>query len=65
MNPIQETAISCPYCGEGITILIDGSVQEQQYIEDCEVCCQPMDIRVRLSANGEGQVEARHEDDAC
>jgi hypothetical protein len=63
MNPLQETTVSCPYCGENITVLVDGSVQEQQYIEDCEVCCQPMNIQVRISDNGEFQVEARHEND--
>jgi transcription elongation factor Elf1 len=63
MNPLQETTVSCPYCGENITVLVDGSVQEQQYIEDCEVCCQPMNIQVRISSNGEFQVEARHEND--
>ena len=63
MDPLQESAISCPYCGESITVLIDGSVEEQQYIEDCQVCCQPMVIHVQISADGEYRVEARHEDE--
>ena len=63
MNLIQEMWIICPYCGEHITILTDGSVEEQQYIEDCQVCCRPMDIRVSVSANGRCQVEVRAEND--
>jgi hypothetical protein len=63
MNLLQENAISCPYCGEMITILVDGSVDEQQYIEDCQVCCRPIDIRVSVSANGSCQIEARDEND--
>jgi hypothetical protein len=63
MDLLQETAINCPYCGESITILVDGSLQEQQYIEDCQVCCKPMVIHQRISANGQCQVEARHEDE--
>ena len=60
---LQESSIACPYCGEVITILLDGSVQEQQYIEDCQVCCQPMDIRVTVSADDRCHVEARAEND--
>ena len=39
-----ETAVECPYCGEPITLLIDPSVPQQHYIEDCQVCCQPMQV---------------------
>lgn len=63
MNLLQESLISCPYCGEAITILVDNSIEEQQYIEDCQVCCRPMDIRVRVSADGSYQVEARNENE--
>jgi len=63
MNLLQENTISCPYCGEMITILVDGSVEEQQYIEDCQVCCRPIDIRISVSANGSCQIEARDEND--
>lgn len=63
MNLLREAGISCPYCGELITILVDGSLEEQQYIEDCQVCCQPMDIHVRVSFDGNFRVEARHEND--
>lgn len=63
MNLLQESAISCPYCGEEITILVDESVEEQQYIEDCQVCCRPIDIRVIVSASGSCQIEARDEND--
>ena len=36
-----------PYCGETITLLLDLSVEEQTYIEDCSVCCQPMTVSYR------------------
>jgi len=36
--------VSCPYCGETITVFLDLSVESQSYIEDCSVCCQPMTI---------------------
>jgi len=32
----------CPYCGERIEVLLDCSIDEQEYIEDCFVCCRPI-----------------------
>ncbi len=37
-----EQKISCPCCGEMIPILLDLSLTEQNYVEDCSVCCQPL-----------------------
>jgi len=49
VDVIREHGFDCPYCGEPITMLLDLSENgEQDYIEDCEVCCRP--IRVRLEA---------------
>jgi len=46
---LETTAeVSCPYCGEAITLLLDLSVEEQSYIEDCSVCCQPMNVSYRV-----------------
>lgn len=64
MEVLQELNISCPYCGETIAIMVESSLEEQQYIEDCQVCCKPMVICVQPSANGQSVVEARGEDDA-
>ena len=55
MLPIET--IHCPYCGETIEIEIDSSEQRQQYIEDCRVCCRPINIDVWTDA--EGRVELR------
>jgi hypothetical protein len=63
LNLLQENIISCPYCGELITILVDGSLEEQHYIEDCQVCCRPINIRVNISADGSSLIEARSEND--
>lgn len=42
---LEDTAeVSCPYCGETITLVLDLSVEHQTYIEDCSVCCQPMTV---------------------
>lgn len=39
-----EKRIRCPWCGESIDIVIDLSAGGQSYIEDCQVCCQPIEI---------------------
>mgnify|MGYP001822988817 FL=1 len=63
MEMIQEATIHCPYCGEPISILLDGSVDEQEYIEDCQVCCKPIVLHVQASTNGRCRVEARDENE--
>jgi hypothetical protein len=40
--------IQCPYCGESIDLLVDTSVDHQRYIEDCTVCCRPIEIDVTV-----------------
>ena len=46
----QTTAdVVCPYCGEGVTIAVDpGGGSAQEYVEDCEVCCRPWNVRLRF-----------------
>ncbi len=52
--------ITCPYCWETINITVDGSVPEQQYIEDCQVCCNPIELVVMFDAGGKPSVTARN-----
>ena len=52
--------ISCPYCGEQIDILVDPSITEQSYIEDCQVCCRPLVLSVTVR-DDEAWAEARPE----
>lgn len=60
---IAEKTIDCPYCGEPITILVDPSVAEQEYVEDCQVCCRPIEVAVRGSDDDGFDVSVRAEDD--
>ncbi len=52
MNTIDTAYIDCPYCGEQIELLIDCSINVQEYIEDCEICCKPINLRVDIDGNG-------------
>lgn len=45
---IEEEVVNCPSCGEAVALAIDTSAgEEQEYTEDCAVCCRPMDVFVR------------------
>mgnify|MGYP000276798558 FL=1 len=41
-----EHFFQCPYCWQEISMLLDKSVLSQSYIEDCEVCCNPIQITI-------------------
>jgi hypothetical protein len=62
MLPIEP--IQCPYCGETIDIVVDDSVDHQQYVEDCHVCCRPINIAVAVEEDGTFAVQAWAENDA-
>lgn len=47
-----EHFFTCPYCLESISMLLDPSQTKQIYIEDCEVCCNPIELKV-IFFNGE------------
>ena len=52
MNHTDTAFTHCPYCGEEIEIVVDGSVDHQQYVEDCSVCCRPIVFEVWRDAAG-------------
>tara|TARA_Y100000815_G_scaffold239808_1_gene234925 strand:- start:431 stop:625 length:195 start_codon:yes stop_codon:yes gene_type:complete len=43
---MEEHFFQCPYCWEEISMLLDTSVRRQVYVEDCEVCCNPIELTV-------------------
>jgi len=43
---MQEHFFQCPYCWESISFLVDISQNYQKYIEDCEVCCNPIQVEI-------------------
>jgi hypothetical protein len=40
--------IQCPYCGERFDTLVDAGSGAAVYIEDCQVCCQPIEFELQL-----------------
>lgn len=61
MNSLEEVELYCPYCGERISVLVDCSEAEQQYVEDCQVCCSPMLLSISVDASGLPLVDAERE----
>jgi DNA-directed RNA polymerase subunit RPC12/RpoP len=53
---------ACPSCGEEIVVPVDASAgEDQEYVEDCPVCCTPVLLQVRVEEDGEVRVVARLE----
>lgn len=64
MTPMLEPVLThCPYCGEPIEVLVDSSLESQHYIEDCQVCCRPMQISVEVDEDGALHVRATSENE--
>ncbi len=58
----QTLEIQCPYCGEMISVIVDCSIEYQDYIEDCSVCCRPISLAVSVD-DEQVNVVPRHENE--
>jgi transcription elongation factor Elf1 len=58
----QTSSIQCPYCGEIIDIVVDLSVAQQSYTEDCAVCCRPIELSIEV-VSSEISVIAKRDDE--
>jgi len=59
-----EGEVACPYCGETVVVALDpGSGAQQDYVEDCQVCCQPWRLHVQYGEDGRATVTASAADD--
>lgn len=47
----ESVNLACPYCGEPIELLVDASAGSCSYIEDCQVCCRPIQVDVEVDGN--------------
>jgi len=56
---IHEHEFTCPYCWQSIVMVLDLSVDAQEYVEDCEVCCRPILLRIRAEDGELADFEAQ------
>jgi Cysteine-rich CPXCG len=61
VNATETVELDCPYCGERIEVIVDCSVDYQEYVEDCAVCCRPITLAVAIGIDGGIDVSARDE----
>lgn len=48
----DPVTVQCPWCGESFVTFFDPSAGAQSYIEDCQVCCRPIEMSFRQSRDG-------------
>ena len=51
-NGVQLQLVKCPYCGERFETPIDTSAGSARYVEDCQICCQPIDFNLEVDHEG-------------
>ena len=53
-----ETIVYCPHCGQANEVALDpGSGGEQEYVEDCQICCRPWLMYVKYERDGSAVVD--------
>ena len=63
MDSISDKTVTCPFCWETNHVMIETEDVDQQFIVDCTVCCQPMELQVMVSDEDTIKVIALHQDD--
>jgi transcription elongation factor Elf1 len=63
MSELLEKDISCPYCGESIDVVIEILEENQEYIEDCQVCCRPIVFNIAVAFDGSPSISVHSEDE--
>jgi hypothetical protein len=49
---VQPRTVQCPYCGEPFETVVDFSAGATSYIEDCAICCRPIEFRLEVAEDG-------------
>jgi hypothetical protein len=50
---LDSVHIRCPFCGERFEAIVDASGGDADYIEDCPVCCRPIEMHLQVGDDGE------------
>ncbi|HYL71900.1 MAG TPA: CPXCG motif-containing cysteine-rich protein [Candidatus Dormibacteraeota bacterium] len=52
LAPEEFVAVRCPWCGERLETRVDMTADDAAYIEDCEVCCRPIEFSIERGDGG-------------
>ena len=55
----MEYFFTCPYCWQEISMVLDASAGSQTYVEDCEICCKPIEIHYTVDEDSIADFDAR------
>ncbi|HEX4387891.1 MAG TPA: CPXCG motif-containing cysteine-rich protein [Steroidobacteraceae bacterium] len=50
--PEEFVPVRCPYCGERLETRVDLTTEEPSFVEDCEVCCRPIEFHIERDEGG-------------
>ena len=60
----MEVLCTCPYCGEEIELFVDGGGgRRQRYVEDCSVCCRPIEVLASTDEDGDPMLSVQRGDE--
>lgn len=62
MNTEQTVQVVCPYCAQSFEVLVDCSIEHQEYTEECGVCNRPVELVIDVLPDGDVAVSTRSED---
>ena len=51
-----EVDVTCPYCGEPGTVVVEEEEGDAEFVQDCAVCCRPWQVRVSIRRDGSADV---------
>jgi hypothetical protein len=52
LSPTEFVTVQCPYCSESFETAVDLSAGAFSYVEDCQVCCQPIELAGEVDEGG-------------
>ncbi len=61
MHAEETVSVTCPYCSEPQKVVVDCFDNDQEYFEDCQACCSPIELHVHVNEEGRLGVDAIRE----
>ncbi|MCP1727981.1 hypothetical protein J2T60_001981 [Natronospira proteinivora] len=58
MEELSSPAITCPWCFESIEIQLEPESEAGEWVEDCSVCCHPINLTLSIEPDGRWQIQA-------
>ena len=63
MSLLEEIETACPYCGSPVVVEAEPGLESQKFIEDCGVCCAPVDFELHADVDGGWRLVVRRDDE--